>query len=150
MRRLGDAARSAAATGGHPVETTLHRAVDHAADPVATAALLPSLGLTRVLTSGGAAAAVDGAAVIAGMAAAAPGVQVMAGGGVRPGDVARLAATGAAAVHLCAKHPVLRTGRAGTGVPLGSADSSDGAGTHVVTDPDTVAAARAAADAVRR
>ena len=46
--------------------------MDHAADPVATAALLPSLGLTRVLTSGGAAPPVDGAAVIAGMAAAAP------------------------------------------------------------------------------
>jgi copper homeostasis protein len=149
MRLLVDAARSAAARVAHPVETTLHRAVDHAADPVATAALLPSLGLTRVLTSGGAAVAADGAAVIAAMAAAAPGVQVMAGGGVRPGDIARLAATGAAAVHLSAKRPV-RTARAGTGVPLGSADSSDGADTRFVTDPDTVAAARAEVDAVRR
>ncbi len=35
----------------------LHRAVDHAADPVAAAARLADLGFTRVLTSGGAASA---------------------------------------------------------------------------------------------
>jgi hypothetical protein len=52
-------------------------------------------------------------------------------------------------VHLSAKRPV-RTGRAGTGVPLGSADSPDGADTHFVTDPDTVAAARAEVEAWSR
>ncbi|NED15211.1 copper homeostasis protein CutC, partial [Streptomyces sp. SID9124] len=38
VARLADAARAT----GRPVEVTLHRAVDQSADPVATAALLPS------------------------------------------------------------------------------------------------------------
>ncbi len=62
LRRFVDAARSVSAHA----EVTLHRAVDHAADPVATAARLADLGLTRVLTSGGAASAPAGAATIAG------------------------------------------------------------------------------------
>ncbi|WP_328891269.1 copper homeostasis protein CutC [Streptomyces sp. NBC_00316] len=45
VARLAEAARAS----GHPVDITLHRAVDRSADPVATAALLPSLGLTRDL-----------------------------------------------------------------------------------------------------
>ncbi|NED90400.1 copper homeostasis protein CutC, partial [Streptomyces sp. SID11233] len=58
VARLAGAARAS----GRPVEVTLHRAIDQSADPVATAALLPPLGLTRVLTSGGAPAAADGLA----------------------------------------------------------------------------------------
>ncbi|NEA44338.1 copper homeostasis protein CutC, partial [Streptomyces sp. SID11385] len=77
VARLRDAAHEA----GPSVEVTLHRAIDVSADPVAAAALLPALGLTRVLTSGGAPAAGQGLDRLAAMAAAAPGVQVMAGGG---------------------------------------------------------------------
>ncbi len=77
LRRFVDAARSVAAHA----EVTLHRAVDHAADPVATAARLADLGITRVLTSGGAASAPVGAATIARMVDAAGPVQVMAGAG---------------------------------------------------------------------
>jgi copper homeostasis protein len=148
LRRLVAAAHEAAATSGRPVQATLHRAVDQAADPVAAAALAPSLGLTRVLTSGGAVTAAAGAAVIGRMASAAPGVEIMAGGGVRPSDVHRLAAVGAAAVHLSAKRPAPAR-RGGTWVPLGAAGSSATADTHYVTDPDIVAAARAAAGPVR-
>ncbi len=50
LRRFVDAARAVSAVA----EVTLHRAVDHAADPVAAVALLADLGFTRVLTSGGA------------------------------------------------------------------------------------------------
>lgn len=140
MRRLVDAARD---TASRPVEITLHRAIDQSADPSAAAALLPSLGLTRVLTSGGAASAVAGRTALGGIVAAAPGVEVMAGAGVRPEDVAGLAATGVAAVHLSAKRPAPAR-RAGTWVPMGSADAD----THFVTDAATVAAARAAVDRV--
>lgn len=133
--RLLDAARSVAPEA----EVTLHRAIDHTADPVAAAAQLVALGFTRVLTSGGAPTAVAGATTIARMVDAAPGLQVMAGSGVTPHDVPALAATGIAAVHLSAKRAAAV---AASGIPMGVAD-----GGHSVTDPSVVAAARAAVDA---
>lgn len=137
LRRFVDAARAVSAHA----EVTLHRAVDHAADPVATVAELADLGVTRVLTSGGAASAPAGAATIARMVDAAGPVQVMAGAGVTPADVAALVATGVAALHLSAKRSVGGAGHGG--VPMGSGD--DGSG-HTVTDAAVVAAARAAID----
>lgn len=143
VARLAEAARAP----GRPVDITLHRAVDQSADPVATVALLPALGLTRVLTSGGAPAAADGLAAIAAMAAAAPGVQVMAGGGVRPADIPALTRAGAAAVHLSAKTRAPRR-RGGSWVPLGAGGTSAEQDTHFVTDPQVVAEARRAVEAV--
>ncbi|MFD7919391.1 copper homeostasis protein CutC [Streptomyces sp. NPDC059740] len=145
MARLADAARSS----GRPAEITLHRAIDQSADPVATAALAAELGLTRILTSGGAPTAVDGLATLAAVAAAAPGVEVMAGAGVRPTDVPRLAGAGVAAVHLSAKRRA-PTRRGAAWVPMGAAGTSAEQDTHFLTDPETVAAARAAVDAVLR
>ncbi|MFB6706935.1 copper homeostasis protein CutC [Streptomyces sp. NPDC056333] len=142
ITRLAEAARAS----GRPVDITLHRAIDQSADPVAAAALLPSLGLTRVLTSGGAPTAAQGLTAIAAMVAAAPGVQVMAGGGVRPADIPALTAAGAAAVHLSAKaraHPR----RGGGWVPLGAGGASAEQDTHFVTDPAVVAEARRAVGA---
>ncbi len=137
LRRFVDAARSVHATA----EVTLHRAVDHAADPVATAGRLADLGFTRVLTSGAAPTAAAGAATIARMVAVAGPVQVMAGAGVSPADVPALVATGVAAVHLSAKRSA-DSGHAG--VPMGAGDRGDA---HFVTDAAVVAAARAALDA---
>lgn len=142
VARLADAARAS----GRPVEVTLHRAVDQSADPVATAALLPSLGLTRVLTSGGAPAAAEGLAAIAAMVAAAPGVELMAGGGVRLADIPALAAAGVASVHLSAKARAPRR-PGGTWVPMGAGGTSAAQDTHFVTDPEVVAGARRALDA---
>uniref|UniRef100_A0AAU2VLL1 PF03932 family protein CutC n=1 Tax=Streptomyces sp. NBC_00008 TaxID=2903610 RepID=A0AAU2VLL1_9ACTN len=143
VARLAEAARAS----GRPVEVTLHRAVDQSADPVATAALLPSLGLTRVLTSGGAPAAAEGLAVIGAMVAAAPGVQVMAGGGVRLADIPALASAGVASVHLSAKTRAPR--RLGSSwIPLGAGGASAEQDTHFVTDPEVVAQARRALEAV--
>ncbi|WP_344318635.1 copper homeostasis protein CutC, partial [Actinocatenispora thailandica] len=122
-------------------ELTLHRAVDRVADPVAAAVLAAELGLTRILTSGGAPTAGAGTGTIARMRTAAPGIQLMAGGGVRTADIPALVAAGAAAVHLSAKRPVARR-EAGPAVPMGSADAD----THFVTDPGAVAAARTALD----
>lgn len=138
LRRFVDAARSVSATA----EVTLHRAIDHAADPVAAAATLADLGFTRVLTSGAAPTALTGVTTIARMVEAAGPVQVMAGAGVIPADVPTLVATGVAAVHLSAKRPAADSAHAG--VPMGGAD--DGSA-HFVTDESVVAAARAALDA---
>ncbi|MBF4626026.1 copper homeostasis protein CutC [Curtobacterium flaccumfaciens pv. flaccumfaciens] len=138
LRRFVDAARSVSATA----EVTLHRAIDHATDPVAAAGSLAALGFTRVLTSGAAPTAVAGAETIARMVEAAGHVQVMAGAGVTPADVRALLATGAAAVHLSAKRPAADS--AHTGVPMGAGD--DGSA-HFVTDAEVVAAARRALDA---
>ncbi|WP_406283747.1 copper homeostasis protein CutC [Streptomyces sp. NBC_00209] len=142
VARLAEAARAS----GRPVDVTLHRAIDQSADPVATAALLPALGLTRVLTSGGAPAAAEGLATIAAMAAAAPGVEVMAGGGVRLGDIPALVAAGVASVHLSAKVSAPRRPGA-TWVPMGASGTSAEQDTHFVTDPGVVARARQALDA---
>lgn len=143
VRRFVEAARDAGTAAGRPVPVTLHRAVDQTADPVAAVRAAYELGVARVLTSGGAAVARDGVATIGRIVHAVPGIEVMAGGGVLPSDVARLAGAGVAAVHLSAKRraPVRR---GGTWVPLGAAAASADADTHFVTDPDTVAAADAA------
>lgn len=143
VARLAEAARAS----GRPVEVTLHRAIDQSADPVATAALLPPLGLTRVLTSGGAPAAADGLTAIGAMVAAAPGVQVMAGGGVRLSDIPALASAGVASVHLSAKTRAPRR-LGGSWIPLGAGGASAEQDTHFVTDPEVVAQARRALETV--
>jgi copper homeostasis protein len=124
-------------------EVTLHRAIDRASDPVAAAGLLADLGLTRVLTSGGAVTAPAGRETITRMVRAAGPVEVMAGSGVSPADVPVLVRTGVAAVHLSAKGPVDR--RASDGVPRGAAAADDG---YFRTDPAVVAAARATLDRI--
>ena len=127
---------------------TLHRAIDQATDPVATVAMLAGLGVHRVLTSGGAARAVEGAATLRRMVAASGDVQVMAGGGVSPCDVPGLVAVGVDAVHLSAKIAAPRRG--GSWVSLGVATTSGEQDTHFVTDAGVVAAARASLESARR
>lgn len=86
------------------IDLTLHRAVDVLPDPVAAIEPAVAHGFGRILTSGGAGRAIDGAAVIAAMTHAAAGrIVVMPGSGVRPDNVAELlAATGAGEVHASA------------------------------------------------
>jgi len=93
MRRLVALAR--------PLPVTCHKAIDDARDlPAALAALL-ALGVDRVLTSGGAVTAADGAAMIVQLVRqAGNALVVMAGGGVRAHNVAALVhATGVREVH---------------------------------------------------
>lgn len=131
MARLRDAAGSAS--------VTLHRAIDVTADPVATLAAARSLGLRRVLTSGGASAAIDGIDRLRAMVVEAAGaIEVMAGSGVDAASAAALAATGVDALHFSAKRTVREDG----GVRMGSA--SDGVGGYEVTDLDTARAVVAA------
>ncbi|WP_223622548.1 copper homeostasis protein CutC [Microbacterium sp. EST19A] len=131
MARLRDAARGAS--------VTLHRAIDMTADPVATLRTARELGLRRVLTSGGASAAIDGIDTLRALVAAAEGqIEVMAGSGVDAASAPVLAATGVDAIHFSAKRSVTATG----GVRMGSA--SDGVGGYEVTDRDTALAVCAA------
>lgn len=92
------------------IDLTLHRAVDLLADPVAAVEPAIELGFDRILTSGGAARAVEGADVIRAMHERAAGrVVVMPGSGVRPDNVAALLAeTGAGEVHASAGIAVMQ------------------------------------------
>lgn len=109
-------------------EVTFHRAFDVVLDRGAALDALARLGVTRVLTSGGASRA--GAAVdeLARLVAHAGGrVQVMAGGGVTPADVPALVAAGVDAVHLSARRRVPDLGPAGPGGGAGGElDRTDG------------------------
>lgn len=133
---LVDAARR---TG--EVDVTFHRAIDAATDPVAALHSIATLGIDRVLTSGAAATAGEGLDVLAALVGADTGVQIIAGGGVRPDIVPAIAAVGVDAVHLSAKAVVRDPGRSGPG----------GGGTAglEVTDPAVVTAARQALDDTR-
>ena len=101
--RLIARAAQTAAELGTGCEITFHRALDVTPDPVAALRTLGKLGVTRVLTSGGAPRSIDGLEVLRQLCAAGTGVQVMAGGGVRTQDMGALAAAGVHGVHLSAK-----------------------------------------------
>ncbi|MBZ0151385.1 MAG: copper homeostasis protein CutC [Planctomycetes bacterium] len=91
-----------AAAGGAPV--TFHRAIDVAAAPERALESLVTAGVARVLTSGQANTAAAGVVAIRRLVLAAAGrLVVMAGAGVRDGNVRELvAATGVREVHLSA------------------------------------------------
>ncbi|QTE29666.1 copper homeostasis protein CutC [Pengzhenrongella sicca] len=132
IRALVDAA------GGAGV--TFHRALDVVADARGALDLLAELGVTRVLTSGAAQAAIDGRAnleLLAAHAASTGGrVQVMAGGGVRVQDIGALFGAGVDAVHLSARRAAPGAGASGPG---GGPDGYD------MTDESIVRAAVQAA-----
>jgi copper homeostasis protein len=134
------------------VQLTFHRAIDHTADPAGLLDELAALGFGRVLTSGGASSASDGAGVLAAMVARGSGLQIMAGGGVLPAHIDLLAALGVDAVHLSAK--ARATARPATdGAPwvsLGSSSTDAAADAHFVTDESVVRDAVARAAAARR
>ena len=83
------------------LEVTLHRAIDLCADQCDAVSIAVDLGVTRILTSGGATAAVAGRHVIANMVKRAAGqVQIMPGAGVTPANVRQLVIeTGVNDVH---------------------------------------------------
>jgi copper homeostasis protein len=88
-----------------PLPVTFHRAFDSCDDAEEALETLIVLGVTRVLTSGGAATAPEGAATIAKLVRRAAGrIGVMAGGGIAGHNVAALLhTTGVREVHLSAK-----------------------------------------------
>jgi len=130
------------------VEVTFHRAIDQVPDPVAAIGQLVDLSVDRVLTSGGAAVAIDGVEVLRAVTARAhaAGIAVTAGGGVATTDIPALLDAGVDAVHLSAKRAVPRAEGAWT--QLGTSDV--GEVDHFETDGTIVASARAAVDGWRR
>ena len=80
-----------------------HRAIDASLQVQEDVAVLREFGVEEVLSSGGALRAVDGVAQLQGMMAS--GLRVIAGGGVRPQDVAPLAEAGVDAVHASCRKP---------------------------------------------
>ena len=93
LARFRDAARDAT--------IVLHRAIDLVPDPVAAVREAAALGYDKILSSGGAATAIEGMATLAAMVAAAgERLSIIAGSGVTPDTVARLiAGTGVREVH---------------------------------------------------
>jgi copper homeostasis protein len=94
---------------------TFHKAFDQTPDLPAALDELIGLGVARILTSGGETTALDGAAKLAELVVRARGrVSILAGGGVRPANVAELIGrTGVHEVHL----------RAGVAVPSASREA---------------------------
>jgi copper homeostasis protein len=89
------------------LETVFHRAFDETQNAAEALDTLIECGVTRVLTSGGAPTAIEGAGTIAMLVTRARGrIQVLPGGGVRAANVAELAtATGVKQVHARASEP---------------------------------------------
>lgn len=89
-------------------ESTFHRAIDRSADPLAAFDRCAALGVDRILTSGAASLAIDGAQRIAQMVRLAPkGMRIAAAGGINAGNVLRLVeGTGVTEVHFAAQLPV--------------------------------------------
>ncbi|OWK29873.1 copper homeostasis protein CutC [Sphingomonas mucosissima] len=90
------------------LSVSLHRAVDLLPDPVAAVSIAADLGITAILTSGGARSASDGIATIKAMQwSAGDRVTITASGGLHPRNVAELvAATGVRAVQAFCSRPI--------------------------------------------
>lgn len=135
-------ARLVLACGGSPV--TFHKAFDQVPDRAAALEAIASLGVARILTSGGAASALDGAPELAELVRlAGDRLTILAGGGVRPanaGEVVRR--SGVREVHLRAMETV-----ASAAASSGVATAYD-AGTRDVTSETVVAAVVAAVSEV--
>jgi copper homeostasis protein len=98
-----DAERTAALIeSARPLDVTFHRAFDFTRDADEALDRLIALGADRVLTGGQAAKAVDGIATLARLVQRAAGrIGIVAGGGIRPGNVkAVVQGTGVSEIHL--------------------------------------------------
>jgi len=123
------------AAGGRAV---LHRCFDVLADFRKGLAAALDMGFSRVLTSGGAASAIDGAGVIREVIRRSAGrIEVLPGGGIHFGNVAEVvAATGCDQVH----------GSFRTAIPTARHPLTDAMGPETITDPTKVEAVRRVLD----
>ena len=122
MQLIYAAARRAAEKAGRPVACTLHRAFDVCADPFAALETARSMGLCTILTSGQAASAPQGAALLRQLTErAGKDMEILAGAGVSAQNIPVLAAqTGVRAFHLSGKQVLQsRMTFRREGVPMG-------------------------------
>lgn len=116
LARLVRVAHEAAEYRGTPVALTLHRVFDQCADPSGALETAIALGFGRVLTSGGAASALAGRAVLAALVAQARGrIRILAAGGIDPANVADILATGVDEVHASCRFDAASPGRVTAG-----------------------------------
>ncbi|MEV0336739.1 copper homeostasis protein CutC [Nocardia sp. NPDC050717] len=116
------------------IELTFHRAIDVISDRAAAVDTLVELGMTRVLTSGGAARCAEGIAELAAMVDHAAGrIQIMAGGGITLADLPALHRTGVDAVHLSARRIVADDGGPGGGGATGHEQLDEDVASSVAT-----------------
>ena len=122
LRPIYAAARQAAEKAHRTVDCTLHRAFDVCCDPFAALEAAKQLGLATILTSGQAASAPQGAALLQQLVeAAGQEVEILVGAGVSAANIPALAAqTGARAFHLSGKQVLdSRMTFRREGVPMG-------------------------------
>ena len=129
LRRLKDVAEG--------LDCTLHRAFDLVPDQADALEQAVALGFSRILTSGGALRAEDGADRIASLIAQAAGrIVILPGSGITPANAARFTAMGATELHAsCA----LAQAVSGPSVAMGF-----GPATERRTDPGLIRALRQA------
>lgn len=107
LQRLISVAHGASERRRTPVAITLHRAFDLCADPLAALEEAITLGLDRVLTSGGAASAVAGRVMLAALVRQARGrIKILAAGGIDPSNVGAILATGVDEIHASCQVPL--------------------------------------------
>ncbi|MBL7903968.1 MAG: copper homeostasis protein CutC [Bacteroidales bacterium] len=110
------------------MQVTFHRAFDMTRDPYEALETIIGLGCHRILTSGQAASAMDGATVIARLVAqAGKRIVIMPGGGINAQNLSTLhQLTGATEFHTSASSPVYSRMRfRKEGVAMGIADSDE-------------------------
>ena len=147
LRPIYAAAAHAAEKADHPVALTLHRAFDVCRDPFAALEDACALGLSTILTSGQAANAPAGSALLRQLVEAANGrIEILVGAGVSPANIPALAAeTGAKSFHLSGKQVLdSRMIFRREGVPMGLPGFSEF--DLWQTSEDTIRAARQALD----
>lgn len=147
--RCAELVAIAAAAAAPARETVFHRAFDVTPDPRAALDALIRLGVTRVLTSGAAPSAADGAPLLAELVARAAGrIAILPGGGVRDHNVAALvSATGVRQVHLGPFRAVADSSGAANPRISFSSGQIPPEGAYALTDRDALRRARTALDA---
>ena len=92
------------------LETTFHRAIDVAIEPLDALATIEQLGFDRVLTSGQSSTAIEGANLIQQMVQQSSTIKILAGSGVNAANVSELVQrTGVSEVHASASVGISET-----------------------------------------
>lgn len=100
LARLVDHARTCGTKRGTPLSLTLHRAFDLCPDLPAALEAAVALGFDRILTSGGAARAIDGLVLLATLHRGAAGrIVILPGSGIDAGSASRFLDAGLRELH---------------------------------------------------